>query len=436
MNYLYNIFELSSLSCPKGQASVINTYIGISNNDIFDVSQLLLIIENKEMMFMVQNKIKDYLYSKGFRQIGVNIQGIYLYCNANNQGVYIVALYECLNGNEINVSQYQNIKRQLLEKFANKYHEKIHLLNVILTNEVSLIKDYINDDGSLWIIDLKNYRVIIYENQVNNFLGIRKDIEEIVYSIYSEINSSGDSTTYSETKDHRSFDSTFPNTENKSGYNNEVFGHANNRMSISNYFTKINTLLIIINILLFFIVSNVNKNMDSYYLLNSGALHWPSVIYGHDYYRLITYMFLHSGISHLSNNMLVLFVIGDNLERAVGKWRYLFLYFGSGILAGIASMGYNMLKNTNAVSVGASGAIFGVVGAMAYIVAVNKGRLENISTRQMIMFVFFSLYGGLTSQGVDNAAHIGGLIAGIILAIICYRKHKNKDREGENNYES
>jgi rhomboid protease GluP len=127
--------------------------------------------------------------------------------------------------------------------------------------------------------------------------------------------------------------------------------------------------------------------------------------------------------------MIVLLFLGDNLERAAGKWRFLAMYFGSGILAGIASMSYNMLNNIHAVSVGASGAIFGVVGAMAYIVMINKGRLENISTRQLIVFVIFSLYGGLTSQGVDNAAHIGGLVAGVFLALLLYRKQKKKRPE-------
>jgi rhomboid protease GluP len=383
---------------------------------------------------MVQDKIKEYLYAKGFRQIGVNISGIYLYCNANNQGVYIVALYECLKGNEINVLQYQNIKRQFLEKFADKYHEKINLLNIILTNEVAKIKDFIDNDGNQWVIDLQSLRVIIYENQMSNFLDIRNGLEDILYTKSKEMNNTNE--TNEEFTNYGRMDGTSTYTTTHTEYNSGEFRQKNSKPFLSNYITKCNTIIILINILVFFIVNNFNKTMNSYYLLDTGALYWPAIIYGNDYYRLITYMFLHSGISHLSNNMLVLFVIGNNLERAVGKWRYLFLYFGSGILAGIVSMSYNMIKNTNAVSVGASGAIFGVVGAMAYIVAVNKGRLENISTRQMIMFVFFSLYGGLTSQGIDNAAHIGGLIAGLILAACCYRKHKKKDREGDNIYES
>jgi rhomboid protease GluP len=147
-------------------------------------------------------------------------------------------------------------------------------------------------------------------------------------------------------------------------------------------------------------------------------------------------MFMHSDFSHLFNNMLVLIFVGDNLERAAGKFRYLFLYFGTGILAGITSIGYNMWKENgqffvgNSVfSIGASGAIFGVVGAMLFIVAINRGRLEDISTRQMVLFVVFSLYGGIVNTQIDQAAHIGGFLAGILLAAIVYRRPKRRNGE-------
>ena len=141
-------------------------------------------------------------------------------------------------------------------------------------------------------------------------------------------------------------------------------------------------------------------------------------------------MFLHSDFEHLMNNMLVLFFVGDNLERAAGKIKYFIIYFGSGIIAGISSISYNMIKEKMVYSVGASGAIFGIVGAMGYILLVNKGHLEDISSRQIILFTVFSLYGGIANANIDNVAHIGGFIGGIILAIILYRRPKSiKDNE-------
>ena len=120
---------------------------------------------------------------------------------------------------------------------------------------------------------------------------------------------------------------------------------------------------------------------------------------------------------------LVLFVLGDNLERALGHVKYLIFY----LLCGIGSNWVSMMAHTAdtmTVSAGASGAIFGVVGGLLYVVTINKGRLEDLNTRQLVVMIFFSLYLGYTSTGVDNIAHLSGLVIGIILAIILYHRPK------------
>lgn len=183
-----------------------------------------------------------------------------------------------------------------------------------------------------------------------------------------------------------------------------------------------NTILIIINVVIFCLLELIGSTNDIDFMVGHGAMFWPLVIENRQIYRLFSYMFLHFGFSHLFNNMLVMFAIGDIVERAVGKIKYLFIYFISGILAGLASMVYNIWQENIVVSAGASGAIFGLVGAMLYIVIINKGHVEDLSSRQLALFILFSLYGGFTSQGIDNIAHIGGFIAGFILAVLLYRK--------------
>ena len=148
------------------------------------------------------------------------------------------------------------------------------------------------------------------------------------------------------------------------------------------------------------------------------------IVEGKEYYRLFTSMFLHFGMAHLANNMLVLFVIGDNLERAVGKARYLLIYFLSGIGGNLLSCYLDYQDGSMSVSAGASGAIFGVMGAMLYVLLVNHGRLEDLTVRQIAIMAGFSLYFGFTSSGVDNAAHIGGLVSGFVLALLFYRRRK------------
>lgn len=168
-------------------------------------------------------------------------------------------------------------------------------------------------------------------------------------------------------------------------------------------------------------------------MLEKGAVFVPAIVYGGEYYRLFTAMFMHFGINHIINNMIVLFALGDNLERALGHVKYLIFYLLCGIGSNLASA---MIAGPDSmiVSAGASGAIFGVTGGLVYAVAVNKGQLEDLSFRQMAIMAALSLYLGFTESGVDNVAHVSGLILGVILGLILYRKPKHMDRR-ENYYE-
>lgn len=150
----------------------------------------------------------------------------------------------------------------------------------------------------------------------------------------------------------------------------------------------------------------------------------PYVTEGHEYYRIFTCLFLHFGIAHLLNNMVMLGALGWNLELEIGKIRYIIIYFGSGIIGNIISLCYDLTLRRPAVSAGASGAIFGLMGALLYVVIANRGRLGRLSGRGMLVMVALSLYFGLTSGGVDNLAHIGGLVSGFLLAVVLYRRRK------------
>lgn len=185
--------------------------------------------------------------------------------------------------------------------------------------------------------------------------------------------------------------------------------------------------LIVINITVFFILTLFGDTEDAVFMLQHGAMYEPYVIEGHEYYRMFTCLFLHFGITHLLNNMVLLGALGWNLELETGKIRFVIIYFVSGIMGNIVSLFYDLTLKQPAVSAGASGAIFGLMGALLYVVIANRGRLGRLSGRGMLVMVILSLYFGLTSTGVDNFAHIGGLVSGFLLAVLLYRrKHKNK----------
>lgn len=133
-----------------------------------------------------------------------------------------------------------------------------------------------------------------------------------------------------------------------------------------------------------------------------------------EYYRLLTSMFLHSGLFHLFFNMYALYIIGPQVESFFGKTKYLIIYLLSGISGSLLSVAFNV----NTVSVGASGAIFGLFGALLYFGYNYRGYLGNVIKSQILPVVIINLIFGFISTGVDVAGHIGGLIGGIIVSSV------------------
>lgn len=189
--------------------------------------------------------------------------------------------------------------------------------------------------------------------------------------------------------------------------------------------------LILINVLVFIAVELTGTSQNAWHVLDYGAAYTPYIVQNGEVYRLFTSMFLHFGIEHLVNNMLVLFVLGSRLEQVIGKLRFLFIYLAGGMAGNIFSLILELRNQEFSVSAGASGAVFAVMGAMIYVVIRNKGWLGDLSMRQILVMAAFSLYFGFTSSGVDNAAHIGGMIAGFVLAVLIWHPRKKRDQQME-----
>lgn len=180
-----------------------------------------------------------------------------------------------------------------------------------------------------------------------------------------------------------------------------------------------NLTIVIINVAVFLILSCFGDTENADFMAAHGASYTPYIVQNGKYYLLITSMFLHFGLSHLFNNMVVLIFMGDILEKKLGKIRYLLIYFGGGIAGNCLVRLYGHKKSgISLVSAGASGAIFAVMGAILWLVIKNKGKLDDISGRKFVLMIVLSVFQDYTSMGVDNSAHIGGLIMGFLLCMI------------------
>ena len=182
--------------------------------------------------------------------------------------------------------------------------------------------------------------------------------------------------------------------------------------------------LILLNVIIFLAVEFTGGSENGEHMLECGAVYAPLILEQGQWYRMFTSMFLHFGAPHLINNMLVLFVLGQRLEPVVGKVRFVLIYILGGLGGNLISLAFDLHTQKYTLSAGASGAVFAIMGGMIYVIIRHRGKVADLTMRQMLVMAAFSLYFGFASEGVDNAAHAGGLLCGFVAAVIFYHPRK------------
>ena len=192
-------------------------------------------------------------------------------------------------------------------------------------------------------------------------------------------------------------------------------------------------ILIFINVLVFlltYIFGKGSTNVET--LVSFGGL-VPGYING-DYgvfelYRLVASIFLHNGIWHLLFNMYALYILGPQLESFFGKFKYIIIYLVSGIAGNLLGL---LFMANNVVSVGASGAIFGLMGALLYFGYHYRVYLGTVIRSQIIPIIILNLVLGFVISGINNFAHIGGLVGGVLISMAVGVKYKSQTSEKVN----
>lgn len=151
-----------------------------------------------------------------------------------------------------------------------------------------------------------------------------------------------------------------------------------------------------------------------------GSMNAGSVIVDRQYYRFLTCMFLHVDIGHIVSNMIFLIGLGQMVETAVGHVRFAVLYLLSGLGASVFSFLYAVFVGDPRNSIGASGAVFGLIGALLIIVLIHHGRYKGVSAGRLVFAIAYMIYSGARAVGIDNAAHVGGLLCGTVVSAVMY----------------
>ena len=190
-------------------------------------------------------------------------------------------------------------------------------------------------------------------------------------------------------------------------------------------FTK---LIILACIVMYFILAFNNSNPLNFSATSLAFFGGNNLllVQNGEIWRLLTSAFLHAGLIHLVVNMYSLGIIGTQVETFIGKWKFLFIYLISAISGNLLSL---VFSASNVVSVGASGALFGLMGALLYFGYHYRLYLSEAIKNQIIPIVLINLLIGFMIPGIDNVAHIGGLIGGYLSSMSFGIENKSEKRD-------
>ena len=290
----------------------------------------------------------------------------------------------------INANYIHNKEQLDFDKFkATSIIKQIKRKTLSLkVNSLTILLD-VNEDVEL--TDEKNNKVL----KIDEMEDINKNLLEYFPSILEDEISSTDAMDFFIKVTNDINDS----TEKRSKLYENTFGKK---------FIFVTYILIAINVLIF-ILQSVGVITSSQFGMNA------ELVRKGDYYRLFTAAFLHGGVLHLLCNMYSLYVVGTQLETVLGKVKLLVIYIISIIASSLLS---GVINGNSVMSVGASGAIFGLLGALVYFGIHFRLYLGNAIIYQILPVVAINLFIGFSTPGIDNWAHIGGLVGGYLAGMI------------------
>ena len=189
----------------------------------------------------------------------------------------------------------------------------------------------------------------------------------------------------------------------------------------------ISGMLVLINVVVFLLCLLTG---DRLYVM--GRVGVFETIMNKELLRLLWAMFLHSDVNHLFNNMLILFFLGEMIEKEIGHIPYLLIYLLSGVGGNLLSLLAKVISEDWSVSIGASGAVFGLDGVLLALVLFAGREMPTVTPVRVVLMIVLSLYNGFTGMNIDNAAHVGGLITGFLsAAVLCVIQRRMREENNE-----
>lgn len=326
--------------------------------------------------------VKEYFLKKGFMQMAIREPQVEVCYRLVKDGLYYVCFIDDTEGWLIDDRAKRImdfLKTSLEDKFKN-YTAKVDGLMVVFTGKPKETLPKLEGGFKYWLAHPIARKLMIYEDQPDTFYDVKELIEgywksnAALMPILSQIKPLG---------------------------------------------SRVNISLILINVIVFIVFSIIGSTTDTQFMYEHGAESVYAVLEKGEFYRMFTSMFLHFGVAHLLYNMVSLLYLGRALEGAFGSIRYTITYILSGLVASLTSVLWHQhTGEIYVVCAGASGAICGIAGALAFFMLKNRKQNKDFSFLRWAIFLALIMGQGLGNAGVDNAAHIGGFVSGFLIGIV------------------
>lgn len=360
---------------------------------------------------MINEELTLYMMGQGLMPVKLNAEGIDVLYKADYDSVKAVIIYDLLKYNDFSVEKHIHIREQVVKMLSEKNGLSVNTVAIVFTNspdKENYILDNTSQDDERWIVDIENNTIMDKDELSSYFFDIRGYVEDVIkaetYKNAYIQKDKGVFVTPPTSRDVRRKELNKSRVRHRNGF-------------LRDYIFTMTTVFMVINVIVYLDLESLGNTLNPLFMLDYGAMHWANVFEDGEWWRLFTSMFMHFGFDHLLGNMVVLFLLGNALEQAVGKMRFSIMYIGSGLTGGLVSCIYQWSVEGNVVSAGASGAIYGVMGAMIAVFGVCKIR-TSVSLRGVVLYSIINIVNSMNAEGIDHSAHMGGFTSGALLAII------------------
>ncbi len=344
----------------------------------------------------MKEKVSNFLQYIGYMQATTTLPEFQVFFLPEGDTAEVVVVIDYLKEIFLSKEIYSGVRERFVQLFKEQGFGTVHMMTLVLHQDISVIKNIFYEDIFCWYLNATTNILEIPNGHVEDFYGIKSKIQ--------------------------------PFLENPDAYMKKFTDEVDINMSNAKLPKKlpfVNISIVCVNIIIFILCAFVGDM-----LYNKGAFSFLLISDTNQYYRLISSVFLHVDVQHLFSNMLVLYFLGNIVEEKIGHIKYLIVYFVSAIAGNFLSAIYEMAAGEMIATVGASGAVFGVMGSVLVLLVAHGGKWENITLPRMLIMLVYSLYIGFTSENINNAAHIGGFLTGLlVMTSFCIIKRLVRKKE-------